>query len=41
MLLRGCLEAATSEEQRVREQLKALLEAAAAQQAESSASRQR
>jgi hypothetical protein len=41
MLLRGCLEAATSEEQRVREQLKALLEASIAQQAESSASRQR
>jgi hypothetical protein len=40
MLLRGCPEAATSEERRVREQLKALLEAAAAQQAESSASRQ-
>jgi hypothetical protein len=38
MLLRGCLEPATSEERRVRQQLKALLEAAAAQQAESSAS---
>jgi hypothetical protein len=41
MLLRGCPEPATSEERRVREQLKALLEAAAAQQAESSTSRQR
>jgi hypothetical protein len=41
MLLRGCPEPATSEERRVREQLKVLLEAAAAQQAESSASRQR
>jgi hypothetical protein len=41
MLLRGCPEPATSEERRVRQQLKALLEAAAAQQAESSASRQR
>jgi hypothetical protein len=41
MLLRGCPEPATSEEQRVREQLKALLEAAATQQAEISASRQR
>jgi hypothetical protein len=41
MLLHGCLEAATSEECRVRQQLKALLEAAAAQQAESSASRLR
>jgi hypothetical protein len=41
MLLRSCPEPATSEERRVREQLKALLEAAAAQQAESSASRQR
>jgi hypothetical protein len=41
MLLRGCLEAATSEERRVHEQLKALLEAVVAQQAESSASRQR
>jgi hypothetical protein len=40
MLLRGCPEAATSEERRVRQQLKALLEAAVAQQAESSASRQ-
>jgi hypothetical protein len=39
MLLRGCPEPATSEERRVRQQLKALLEAAAAQQAESSASR--
>jgi hypothetical protein len=37
MLLRGCPEAATSEDRRVRQQLKALLEAAAAQQAESSA----
>jgi hypothetical protein len=41
MLLRGCPEAATTEERRVRQYLKALLEAAAAQQAESSASRQR
>jgi hypothetical protein len=41
MLLRGCLEPATSDERRVRQQLKALLEAAAAEQAESSASRQR
>jgi hypothetical protein len=41
MLLRGCPEAATSEERRVRQQLKVLLEEAAAQQAESSASRQR
>jgi hypothetical protein len=41
MLLRGCPEAATSEERCVCQQLKALLEAAAAQQAESSASRQR
>jgi hypothetical protein len=41
MLLHGCPEAATSEERRVRQQLKALLEVAAAQQAESSASRQR
>jgi hypothetical protein len=41
MLLRGCPEPATSEERRMREQLKALLEAATAQQAESSASRQR
>jgi hypothetical protein len=40
MLLRGCPEAATSEERRVRQQLKALLEATAAQQAESFASRQ-
>jgi hypothetical protein len=40
MLLRGCPEPATSEERRVREQLKALLEAAVAQQAESSTSRQ-
>jgi hypothetical protein len=39
MLLRGCPEAATFKEQRVRQQLKELLEAAAAQQAESSASR--
>jgi hypothetical protein len=39
MLLRGCPEAATSKERPVRQQLKALLEAAA-QQAESSASRQ-
>jgi hypothetical protein len=39
MLLRGCPEAATSEERRVCQQLKALLEAAG-QQAESSASRQ-
>jgi hypothetical protein len=38
MLLCSCLEAATSEERRVRQQLKVLLEAAAAQQAESSAS---
>jgi hypothetical protein len=41
MLLRGCPEAATSEERRVCQQLKVLLEAAATQQAESSASRQR
>jgi hypothetical protein len=41
MLLRGCPEPATSEERRVRQQLKALFEATAAQQAESSASRQR
>jgi hypothetical protein len=34
MLLRGCPEPATSEERRVRQQLKALLEAAAVQQAE-------
>jgi hypothetical protein len=40
MLLRGCPEAATSEERRVRHQLKALLEETAAQQAECSASRQ-
>jgi hypothetical protein len=40
MLLLGCPEPATSEERRVRQQLKALLETAAAQQAESSASRQ-
>jgi hypothetical protein len=39
MLLRGCPEPATSKERRVRQQLKALLEAAAAQQAESYASR--
>jgi hypothetical protein len=36
MLQRGCPEPATSEEWRVRQQLKALLEVAAAQQAESS-----
>jgi hypothetical protein len=41
MLLRGCPEAVTSEERRVRQELKALLEAATSQQAESSASRQR
>jgi hypothetical protein len=41
MLLRSCPEPATSEERRVRQQLKTLLEAAVAQQAESSASRQR
>jgi hypothetical protein len=41
MLLRGYTEAATSEERPVRQQLKALLEAAVAQQAESSTSRQR
>jgi hypothetical protein len=41
MLLRGCPEPVTPEEWRVREQLKTLLEAAVAQQAESSASRQR
>jgi hypothetical protein len=41
MLLRGCREPATFEERRERQQLKALLEAAAAQQAESSTSRQR
>jgi hypothetical protein len=40
MLSRGCPEAATSEERRVHQQLKVLLEAAAAQQAESSASEQ-
>jgi hypothetical protein len=40
MLLRGCPDAATFEERRVCQQLKALLEAAEAQQAESSASRQ-
>jgi hypothetical protein len=39
MLPRGCPEPAASEERRVREQLKTLLEAAEAQQAESSASR--
>jgi hypothetical protein len=39
MLLRGCSEVATSDERRVRQQLKALLEAAVAQQAESSVSR--
>jgi hypothetical protein len=38
MLLRGCPEAVTSEERRVRQQLKALLEATTMQQAESSAS---
>jgi hypothetical protein len=38
MLLRGCPEPATSEERRVREQLKVLLKVAAAQQEESSAS---
>jgi hypothetical protein len=41
MLLRDCPEPATSEERRVREQFKALLESAAAQQAENSASHQR
>jgi hypothetical protein len=41
MLLRGYTEAATSEERPVRQQLKALLEAVVAQQAESSTSRQR
>jgi hypothetical protein len=41
MLLHGCPEPATSKERRVREQLKALLEAAAAQQVESSTSCQR
>jgi hypothetical protein len=40
MFLRGCPEPTTSEEQRVRQQLKALLEAVAAQQAESSSRRQ-
>jgi hypothetical protein len=40
MLLRGCPEAATSEERRVRQHLKALLEAATVQQGESSASLQ-
>jgi hypothetical protein len=40
MLLRDYPDAVTSEERRVRQQLKALLEAAAAQQAESSASLQ-
>jgi hypothetical protein len=39
MLLRGCPEPATFEERRVRAQLKALLETAAAQQVENSASR--
>jgi hypothetical protein len=39
MLLLGYPEPATSEERRVRQQLKALLEAAVAQQAESSALR--
>jgi hypothetical protein len=41
MLLRGCPEVVTSEERQVRQQLKILLKAAAAQQAESSTSRQR
>jgi hypothetical protein len=41
MLMRGCPEVATSEERRVRQQLKALLETAVAQQAESSVSCQR
>jgi hypothetical protein len=41
MLLRDCLEAATSEERWVRQQLKVLLEAEVAQQAESFASRER
>jgi hypothetical protein len=41
MLLRDCPEPATSDERRVRQQLKALLETAVAQQAESSASHQR
>jgi hypothetical protein len=40
MLLRGCPEVATSKERRVFQELKALLKAAAAQQAESSASHQ-
>jgi hypothetical protein len=40
MLLYGCPEPTISEERRVREQLMKLLEAVAAQQAESSASRQ-
>jgi hypothetical protein len=40
MLLRGCPEAVTSEERRVRQQLKVMLEVAAVQQAESSASHQ-
>jgi hypothetical protein len=39
MLLHDCPEPATSEERQVRQQQKALLETAAAQQAESSASR--
>jgi hypothetical protein len=41
MLLRSCPKPTTSEERRVRQQLKMLLEATTAQQAESSASRQR
>jgi hypothetical protein len=41
MLLRGCPEPTISQERRVREQLKALLETAAAQQVENSASRKR
>jgi hypothetical protein len=41
MLLCGCPEAATSEKQRVHQQLKALLEAATTQQAKSSDSHQR
>jgi hypothetical protein len=40
MLLHGCPEPATSKERWVRQQLKALLKAATAQQAESFASRQ-
>jgi hypothetical protein len=40
MLQRDCPEPVTSEERRVRQKLKALLKAAVAQQAESSASRQ-